>query len=240
LYLVDSGKEYFYRVSGGLAIAGDSIWNAFGLGVERGMRLAALCLLMWITCGALAAPTLEKLPMTDDALFWKIVDSTVKFENDPEKQLQALHSALSEFTLEQIQSYESSFDSEMRRSYTWDLWGAVYVVHGGASDDSFEYFRCWLISKGKRVFEKVLADPDSLADVLAPNVQGMLEFESFAYVARKTWGEKSGKAGTDMPNPAPMMYLDLQPKGIQFDDKPASLAKRYPKLWGRFGANALG
>ena len=202
--------------------------------------LAVLSLLVCDPRGALPASTDGKVNMNDLVLFWKVIDSTTALESQPDKQLAALHAALSKLPLEQIERYESSFDSEMKRSLSWDLWGAAYVVHGGASDDSFEYFRCWLISKGKRVFEKVLADPDSLADILAPDVRGALEFEDFAYVARKTWGEKSGKPGKEMPNAAWMLYPDLQPTGIPFDENPASLAKRYPKLWKRFGSRPLG
>lgn len=201
---------------------------------------AALGLLVCVPFDALVAATDGKIAMNDDALFWKVIESTTALENEPDKQLAALHAALSKLSLEQIESYESSFDSEMKRSFSWDLWGAAYVIHGGASDDSFEYFRCWLISKGKHVFEKVLADPDSLADILAPDVRGILEFEDFAYVARKTWGEKNGKPGAEMPNAAWMLYLDRQPTGIPFDENPASLAKRYPKLWKRFGSSPLG
>jgi hypothetical protein len=187
----------------------------------------------------IAAPVVGKVPVPDNALFWKVVDSTILLK-DPDRQLEALHSALSKLSVEQIVQFEASFDREMKRSYSWDLWGAAYVIHGGASDDSFEYFRCWLISKGKAVFEKALADPESLADILAADVREALEFESFAYVARKSWGEKTGKKGADMPNAAPMLYLDRQPTGIPFEENSASLAKRYPKLWKRFGTSPLG
>lgn len=204
------------------------------------MMIAASTVSICVPYDVLPAQTVGKIDMTDDALFWNVIDSTTGLESEPDKQLEALHTALSKLSLEQIERYEASFDSEMKRSFTWDLWGAAYVIHGGASDDGFEYFRCWLVSKGKRVFEKALADPDSLADILAPDVHGALEFEDFAYVARMTWGEKSGKSGSEMPKAAGMLYPDRQPTGIRFDENPASLAKRYPKLWKRFGTRPLG
>jgi len=178
--------------------------------------------------------------VTDGTRFWQLVDATTPFEADPQRQLAALHGELASLPTKEIEEFEVAFDQEMKRSYSWDLWGAAYVVHAGASDDGFEYFRCWLISKGKRVFEKVLADPDSLADILAPDVRGVLEFEQFAYVARKTWGEKTGKPANKMPNAAWMMYPGRQPTGVPFDEDSNSLAKRYPKLWKRFGSTPLG
>jgi Protein of unknown function (DUF4240) len=114
------------------------------------------------------------------------------------------------------------------------------VVHGGASDDGFEYFRRWLISKGQRVFEKVSANPDSLADILAPKITGVLEFEEFAYVARNVWSEKTGRRSGEMPNAAEMIYLSVEPSGTRFEEDAAYLAKRYPKLWQRFGTRPLG
>lgn len=195
--------------------------------------------------------------------FWALIEITTSFENDPRGQLIALHSVLADLSLQEVESFEAIFDNEMRRSYSWDLWGAAYVVHGGASDDGFEYFRCWLISKGREVFEKVLADPDSLADLLAreigvhaheleaprcklanlmiPERESVLEFELFAYVARTVWCEKTGEADhNNMPTAAPMIYPDLRPSGTEFENGAVYLAERYPKLWARFGANPLG
>jgi hypothetical protein len=193
---------------------------------------------------AAAAPgnphaSLSVRPMSDDR-FWALIGATTAFERDPGRQLAALRSALERLTVPEIEAYEAAFDQYMRRSYSWDLWGAAYVVHGGASDDGFEYFRCWLISKGRAVFEKVTADPDSLADFLAPDLEGVLEFEDFAYVAREVWGEKTGLPGNQMPNAANMIYVGLEPSGTRFEEDEAYLSRRYPKLWRRFGSHPLG
>jgi hypothetical protein len=177
-------------------------------------------------------------PMSDER-FWAIVEASTKFESDPKRQLLSLHSELAKLSVDDLLAYEAAFDGLMRRSYTWDLWGAAYVIHGGASDDGFEYFRCWLISKGRTRFEKALADPDSLADMLAPDVEEALDFESFAYVARKVWAEKTGRKGSEMPNAAQMIYAGHAPSGVAFTEDPAALDKRYPKLWKRFGEHPL-
>jgi hypothetical protein len=165
--------------------------------------------------------------------FWALIGATTAFESDPERQLAALHAALRKLSIDEIEAYEAAFDAQMMRSYSWDLWGAAYVIDGGASDDGFEYFRCWLISKGQRIFDKVMADPDSLADILAPKIDGVLEFEEFAYVARKVWSEKAGRPGSEMPNAAWMAYPGREPSGTRFEEDAAYLAKRYPKLWRR-------
>jgi hypothetical protein len=176
-------------------------------------------------------------PMSDDR-FWALIQAATAYENDPDRQLAALRAGLAPLSVEEVEQFESTFDAQLQRSYSWDLWGAAYLVHGGASDDEFEYFRCWLISKGRAVFEKVRVDPDSLADLLAPNTQGVLQFEPFAYVARKVWGEKVGRPAREMPNATPMMYFRA-PAGTKFAEDAASLARRYSKLWRRFGSHPL-
>lgn len=55
----------------------------------------------------------------------------------------------------------------MAESYRTDLWGAAYLINGGASDDGFDCFRGWLICQGRATYEAVVADPDSLAAVPA-------------------------------------------------------------------------
>lgn len=170
--------------------------------------------------------------------FWIIVEKTTPFEFDTRKQLFTLKSALSTLSAAEIEGFEHIFDGLMRRSYTWELWGADYVIHGGASDDAFEYFRCWMVSKGKRIFELVSRNPDVIADILSPESDGPLEFEEFAYAAREVWEEKTGKSFDEMPFTAAMSY-DSEPAGQPFEEDDSYLASAYPKLWKRFGDRPL-
>jgi hypothetical protein len=166
--------------------------------------------------------------------FWALIDHSATLESDADAQVADLRVSLQRLTPDQIADFEKLFDETMRNCYSWDLWGAAYLSNGGASDDGFEYFRCWLISKGRRVFEAVSADPDSLAELLAPGEGGDLEFEEFAYVARDAWAAKTGRDWNEMPVVANMAY-DIEPKGSPLIESREALARRYPKLWKRFG-----
>lgn len=170
--------------------------------------------------------------------FWAVIAQTAVHEADTEAQERALREKLMTLSADEVARFGLAFDREMKRSYTWDLWGAAFVVHGGASDDSFHYFRQWLISKGKTIFETVLKAPDNLADVLADPPGGPLEFEEFSYVASDVWSTKTGKDSVDMPFDAAYSLGD-DPLGEEFEEDDAHLAKRYPKLWARFGETPL-
>ena len=166
--------------------------------------------------------------------FWAIIDHSAEFEADTDLQSADIHASLMRLSPAQIADFERMFDETMRNSYTWDLWGAAYVANGGASDDGFEYFRCWLISKGRRVFEQVSSAPDGLADIIANGETGEFEFEEFAYLARDAWSKKTGKDWNEVPTVANMAY-ETEPKGTPFSEDPEELQQRFPKLWRRFG-----
>jgi Protein of unknown function (DUF4240) len=79
-------------------------------------------------------------------------------------------------------------------SYLANLWGTAFLMNGGASDDGFDYFRGWLISQGRKVFEAALENPDSLSDVIDKDAEADFEFEnaSILNVAVWVWQTKTG------------------------------------------------
>jgi hypothetical protein len=175
--------------------------------------------------------------------FWVLIERTLPFQAKSfevtRRQTAALQSALAALSPQEIEAFEVAFSEQLARSYSWDLWGAYYVANGGASDDAFEYFRRWLISKGRRVFEQVLSDPDSLADLITDETSDVLEYEEFAYVARETWAKKTCRSADDFACGDFPHYPDNGPTGTPFKDDKTHLSKRYPKLWKRFGENWL-
>jgi len=178
--------------------------------------------------------------MSEDR-FWSIISRTTTFEADPQRQLEELRTVLRELPASEIEAFELAFQRMQKRAYRWDLWGATYVIHGGASDDGFEYFQRWLISKGQDVFETVNANPEALADLLAGDPGGPLEFEEFAYVAGDIWSEKTNSTQAERSQNFPYTGAPplTQPSGTPFQEDEDYLAARYPKLWARFGNSPL-
>src|SRR5262245_48567765 len=141
--------------------------------ISARQRLALIAsLVAWSASSACAR---EAVTMTDEA-FWAIIDATVSA--DQEAQRSVLAQRLTALSPDEILGFEAAFQRQINRAYTWDLWGAGYVVHGGMSDDGFEYFRRWLISRGQVTYERILATPDDLAGVIAEDIDEALEFEA--------------------------------------------------------------
>jgi hypothetical protein len=126
-----------------------------------------------------------------------------------------------------IVAFAQPLDDLMARSYTVELWAAAYLINGGASDDGFDYFRGWLIGQGRSVFERAVADPDSLADhpVVAEAAED-LEAEDILGVA---WNAYQIATGEQLPAGSAISNYPSIDLNWDFDDKD-EMTRRLPKL----------
>ncbi|PHQ50334.1 polymerase [Streptomyces cinnamoneus] len=173
--------------------------------------------------------------MMDETEFWELIDTARDAaEGDPEDQADVLVESLTQLEPEDVLDFARHFESRYNRAYLWDLWGAAAVLLNGASDDVFDYFRCWLIGQGREVFEGAVHDPDQLAELLDDfddEVDG--DGEDLGYAADEAYEQLTGTETPDLglaPQPA-------EPLGTPFDlEDEAALAERFPRLWERFRA----
>lgn len=102
----------------------------------------------------------------DDDRFWALVaeiEPTVA--DDPLAFDEALSEALVELPPEEVVAFANTWTRMANRAFTWDLWAAAWLLRGDALDWEFTGFRDRLIALGRTVFERALAEADSLADV---------------------------------------------------------------------------
>jgi Protein of unknown function (DUF4240) len=100
--------------------------------------------------------------------FWNLIDEArarVADPSDAERVVNEASARLARRPVSEIVSAAQAFWDVMADSYRVDLWGAAYLINGGCSDDGFEYFRGWLIVQGHGTHERIVADPDALADL---------------------------------------------------------------------------
>jgi Protein of unknown function (DUF4240) len=173
--------------------------------------------------------------MMDENEFWTIVDGTLSGSAGQSMQLATFKSLFRKFDGPELITFENTFNEMRKRTYRWDVWGAAYLMNDGASDDGFEYFMRWLISRGRKVFEAALENPDSLAST--PD-QEYYEFEEFATVAAEVWQEKTGiDPWQDEVGRFPYTGAAPadDPTGKAFEGTPEYFESHYPNLWKRFG-----
>ncbi len=171
--------------------------------------------------------------------FWQIIEMSRRGATSQDAQTLNLARILESYPADDVEIFSAEYDRVRDGSYSWDLWGAAYIIMGGCSDDCFDYFRSWLISNGREFFEAAGADPDSLTDLISPSATDSPEFEALDYVAGYVWASKTQKAFTEMPRQPTQAYVD-GPKGEPFEETEEALTSRFPKLWERFGHEPLG
>jgi hypothetical protein len=163
---------------------------------------------------------------TDD--YWALVDQARAGVNDPsdiEAVAARLVDVLVELGPERIVAADEEFQTLSAAGYNWSLWGAAYLIKGGASDDAFDYFRGWLIGHGRQVFEAALADPDSLADVVTVDDADEAECEALLGAARDAYRRATS---ADLPMGS-IIRLPQLGDSWDFDDE-AECRRRYPRL----------
>ncbi|MCX4470603.1 hypothetical protein C5N14_27875 [Micromonospora sp. MW-13] len=165
---------------------------------------------------------------TDD--FWQLIDRARAGGGGAAGPVAARAGALlAERDAADIVGYARHQRRVMAASYRADLWGAAYLINGGASDDGFEYFRGWLIAQGREVFARAVADPDSLAEL--PQIrQAALTGEEFEAEQMLTVAEEAYRKATasELPAVPETPYPELG-EFWDFDDEEEA-RRRLPKL----------
>lgn len=130
--------------------------------------------------------------MLDEDLYWAIIANSLKETTNQEDQEVFLIAELEKMTKVEMIGFRLRTDKLLYDSYNQELWCAAYIINQGCSDGGFEYFRCWLISKGKDVFYATKANPDSLLKEIEHD-KGEFEFEGFWYVAMNAFKNTTEK-----------------------------------------------
>jgi len=166
--------------------------------------------------------------------FWEIIE--LSKADDPQDQLDNLTEQLAAMTVDEIFGFDYRLDKFLEVSYNPALWAAAYIVCGGCSDDGFDYFRAWLISKGRAVYEAALENPDSLIHVFErADDMDYPENEEILYAALDAYEEATGKDDFyDVLDSFEDNFSILEIELNWDEDDPKTLKAICPKLFERY------
>jgi len=181
-------------------------------------------------------PTAE---MMDEEQFWAIVQTAVDEAGDDEDEyLEVVKRELSKLSLKEMIGFRLRTDKLLYDSYTSEMWCAGYLMNGGCSDDGFEYFRLWVISRGRKVYEAAMANPDNLIDYIDDDAEmDFFEFELFWYVALEAFEEAVDAELYDYIDDENFKTCEGNYPNFEFnweEDEPESMQKLCPRLFEKF------
>jgi hypothetical protein len=172
----------------------------------------------------------------DEDLFWSIVAKSLHARTQYEQEALLIFQ-LARLSPEEMIGFRLRTDKLLYDSYKSHWWCAAYLMNGVCFDDGFEYFRLWVISRGRDVFYRALENPDTLIGQVVDD-RYLYEFELFWYVAREAFEYRTGKDLYDYIDDENFKTGEGNYPPIEFDwtsREPETLRAICPQLYKRFG-----
>ncbi len=185
-----------------------------------------------ILCPYFITPLLaNNFHMTENK-FWEIIENSKNAITDKESAEQ-IENKLNDLSPAKLVDFYLLMEKYRAMAYKRDLYGAGSLLSGrNLSDDSFWYFTCWLVSRGKQTYQSALNNADSLADLPAnlENEYGVdVYFQSYCGIVYDIFEFKTGR---NIYDEAKHQYeKDNDWFGYTTDE----LKLSFPKLWAKYG-----
>ena len=168
--------------------------------------------------------------------YWEIIASTKPQEVSECQISEALYNKLNHLPLADIIAFNLRTELLLIASYSSELWCAAYLINDGCGDDGFDYFRGWLISRGKEVFETAMESPDNLIEQVDEEDTEGYSFEEFLYIPSQMFSDKTQSDLYDFQEHPGLQYTSITLDWEE--DDPASIKKICPRLYENFHNNA--
>lgn len=174
--------------------------------------------------------------MMEEDFFWNLIERSIENSPDQENQAKFLHTELKQLTPAEIIGFRLRTDKLLYDTYSSEMWCAAYIMNGGCSDDCFEYFRLWVISRGKKTYYKAKENPDSLISEVDTTLD-YYEFEPFWYIPLEAFKQKTGYELYDYIDNEKFTTREGNYPHFEFtwqEDTPESLENICPELYKKF------
>ena len=165
-----------------------------------------------------------------ESQFWELVSRTSPSQNQTDLA-ETLKQKLEPLSNQELRDFDKIFGQQMRRSYSWAVWGAAYIITGCDSEYAFAEFRCFLISLGKDWYDKVVESPDELGNLTQwPEKDGYAYpfLDEYDLIAGQIYEERADDELPYVPSG------QASPAGKKFSHKKKQLKATYPLLSAAF------
>jgi hypothetical protein len=171
--------------------------------------------------------------MTEDT-FWELIDqSRAETEGNAEGQVWELESLLLKREADDAIAFVKHLQRILANSFTAPLWEVSYLINLDDREDTFEFFRAWMLLQGKEAFELIQENPDAIIDYIDEREvkkDSKLQSPELLSIGFSVWEELTGNFPEDMPLDRLEVELSAEPNLEE-----AHLEEEYPLLWDMFG-----
>ena len=104
--------------------------------------------------------------IVDEDSFWEIINESNENSVTASEFTSNLESTLEKLKRSEISKFNKILLEKYDKLNSWDLLAIAYIVMGGCSDDGFDYFKMWIITQGKKVYEAAIRGPGPISKIL--------------------------------------------------------------------------
>jgi hypothetical protein len=166
--------------------------------------------------------------LMNEEQFWGIIETANNNADGDFEELQdELANELRQLTPDEIILFSNRFRYFRGEANTWELWGAIYIIHGGCGDDSFNDFREWVIGQGREFYYKTINDPESLVEFETDSIDEV-DWEGLGYIPATVFTSLTGQ------DIASLFEEKTEPTGTEWTEDGDDLKKMFPKLAAKY------
>lgn len=131
--------------------------------------------------------------MLEEDLFWQIIENSLQEAGNLNEQRQFLALELEQLTAEDIIGFQIRLEYYLFSLHSAEIWCAACIMNDETDPVHFFYFKNWIVSQGRELFEKAMADPDRLSYYFREgfNEDDLYEFENFHSITNELFLAKS-------------------------------------------------
>ncbi len=171
--------------------------------------------------------------MTEQA-FWDLIAQAREIsEDNTDSQVWEIEELLLQKKPEEAVAFVKHLQRLLANSFQPNLWEACYLINLDDREDTFEFFRAWLIMLGKETFDLINENPDAIIDFIDEkevNEDFRLSSPELLSLGFSVWEELTGNSPEEMPIDRIEVEMEGEPN---FED--SYLSEEYPLLWEMFG-----
>lgn len=123
--------------------------------------------------------------------YWQLIEGSLQRTETLEDQEDYLSEALEAMSPEEIVAFRLRTDQLLMNSYSSALWCAAYIMKGGCGEEDYGYFRCWLISRGKKIYDLGVQQPDDIAFAVQDHINSAFDFEALQTLPATIYQKKT-------------------------------------------------
>ena len=164
-------------------------------------------------------PTERISKMLEEDLFWQIIDNSLQDSNNLNDQASHLSKELESLVADDIIGFQLRLEYYLFSLHSPEVWCAACIMNDDTDPKHFFFFKSWIVSQGKELFEKAIISPDDLADYFDEgfNEDDLYEFENFNAIAQKVFYEKFGLHITDFIDKESFIFFTEDAVKPEFD-----------------------